>query len=601
VSYPAYPGPALMIRHTGQVFPLTQMPVTFGRHADNTIVLGDPQVSRHHARIDWRAGAYFILDLDSANGTFVNERRLRAPHPLHDGDVVRLGNTLLDVRLEEGTFDTKHAPAAVPLPGRDWGSSMWPIVLGMLAAGIVIAGVALAAILLLGRGSKPTVTIQSPAPNAQIALGSEFIVQATATGARDIIRVELSVDGSLVATATSREPQGRASLVASAPWTFVQAGPHTIMAVAYTARDRESDPVTVDVTAIDLSITPTPIVTATVEPTLTPTPTLTITETETPTPTPTLTPTVEITLTPTPTAVPLPSIEYFRADPPSILSGQCTTLEWGNVTNASAAIIDQGIGGVATPGSQNVCPTETTTYVLTATGPGGRTTASTTVTVAPPLPDLTIDAINFDPLPPVVGQETTVSITIRNEGGGAAGGFNWDWRAGEGAIFGGRTEGLVAGASIVVIVRWTPAIAATNLTTEAGVDIDNEVVESNEANNRLTRNVEVVQPTLGDLELQELLLNVDGRVLFYVSNPGGGVTAPVYNYRVYQNDILVIPAALCNTPSIGRELCWTTHVVIGEHRIRVVIDPDNLIPESNKGNNEAEWICSSETQDCRLP
>jgi hypothetical protein len=597
VSYPAYPGPSLTIRHTGQVFPLTQMPVTFGRHADNSVVLGDPQVSRHHARIDWQAGAYLLLDLDSANGTFVNERRLRAPHPLRHGDVVRLGNTVFDVHLQGSTFETQQAPLAAPLPRRDGASTVWPIVLGMLAAGIVIAGVALAAILLLGRGSKPTVTIQSPAPNAQIPIGSEFLLQATATGARDIIRLELSIDGNLVAAATSQEPEGRASLTASKPWTFAQAGLHTIRAVAYTDRDRQSDPVTIDVTAIDLSITPTPIVTGTLEPTGTPTPTLTVTETATPTETPT--PTAEPTWTPTPTQPPLPWIEYFRADPPNIRSGECATLEWGRVTGASAAIIDRGIGGVATPGSQNVCPTETTTYVLTATGPGGRATASTTVTVAPALPDLTIDAINFDPALPVVGQENTVSITIRNAGGGAAGGFNWDWRAGEGAVFGGRTEGLAAGASQLVTVRWTPTSAAASLQTEARVDVDDEVMESNELNNRLARNVEVVQPSLGDLELQELLYNVDGRVFFYVSNPGGGVTAPFFGYSLYQDDIAVVTAGICETPSIGRGVCRTTHIVIGERRIRVVIDPENLIPESNEGNNEAEWICSSDTQSCR--
>jgi hypothetical protein len=47
-------GPALIIQHTGQVFPLTQEAVTIGRQADNRLVLADPKVSSHHAIIFWR-------------------------------------------------------------------------------------------------------------------------------------------------------------------------------------------------------------------------------------------------------------------------------------------------------------------------------------------------------------------------------------------------------------------------------------------------------------------------------------------------------------------------------------------------------------------
>jgi hypothetical protein len=58
------------------------------------------------------------------------------------------------------------------------------------------------------------------------------------------------------------------------------------------------------------------------------------------------------------------------------------------VTNATAVSIDQGIGGVATPGSVVVSPGSTTTYILTAVcGPsGGTATRSVTVTVNPGVP-----------------------------------------------------------------------------------------------------------------------------------------------------------------------------------------------------------------------
>ena len=54
MSYPEEPqGPALVIQHTGQVFPLGAEPVTIGSAEDNLIILDDPQVAAHHATIVW--------------------------------------------------------------------------------------------------------------------------------------------------------------------------------------------------------------------------------------------------------------------------------------------------------------------------------------------------------------------------------------------------------------------------------------------------------------------------------------------------------------------------------------------------------------------
>jgi hypothetical protein len=85
---------------------------------------------------------------------------------------------------------------------------------------------------------------------------------------------------------------------------------------------------------------------------------------------------------PTPPGCPGPPvIASFTANPSTITAGQSSTLSWGAVTNATSAMIDQGIGGVATPGSVVVKPTKTTTYILTATGCGGTTTKQVTVNV----------------------------------------------------------------------------------------------------------------------------------------------------------------------------------------------------------------------------
>jgi len=86
---------------------------------------------------------------------------------------------------------------------------------------------------------------------------------------------------------------------------------------------------------------------------------------------------------PPPPASPTASISV---DPNSIQKGQSATLSW-QTTNATDVSID-GIGAVQPSGSQQVSPTDSTTYHLTAKGAGGTTDATTriTVTQAPPPP-----------------------------------------------------------------------------------------------------------------------------------------------------------------------------------------------------------------------
>jgi peptidoglycan-associated lipoprotein len=79
---------------------------------------------------------------------------------------------------------------------------------------------------------------------------------------------------------------------------------------------------------------------------------------------------------PTPTA-------SLTANPDSIQQGQSTTLSW-QTQNATDVSIDNGIGAVQPSGSKQVTPNESTTYHLTAKGPGGTQDATARVTVTPP-------------------------------------------------------------------------------------------------------------------------------------------------------------------------------------------------------------------------
>ncbi len=91
---------------------------------------------------------------------------------------------------------------------------------------------------------------------------------------------------------------------------------------------------------------------------------------------------------PAPAAAPAaasPSVNFFTAEPDTISKGQPSSLRW-SVSNASTVQIDQGIGMVSADGRRAVYPTASTTYTLSATGPGGNATAIATITVSTPPP-----------------------------------------------------------------------------------------------------------------------------------------------------------------------------------------------------------------------
>ncbi len=86
----------------GDVIPLGEI-VTIGRSPGNNLVLHDEQVSRNHALIRREGTGYLIIDLGSANGTFVNEKPVTMATPLRSNDVIRLGECRLVFRHTEGS------------------------------------------------------------------------------------------------------------------------------------------------------------------------------------------------------------------------------------------------------------------------------------------------------------------------------------------------------------------------------------------------------------------------------------------------------------------------------------------------------------------
>jgi peptidoglycan-associated lipoprotein len=99
---------------------------------------------------------------------------------------------------------------------------------------------------------------------------------------------------------------------------------------------------------------------------------------------------------PPPAARPTVSLQ---ANPTSISSGDSTTLSWTS-TDATQLTISPGVGAVTAQGSTKVNPSDSTTYTITASGPGGSADSSVRVTVAapPPPPPPPPAAIDYDAL-----------------------------------------------------------------------------------------------------------------------------------------------------------------------------------------------------------
>jgi hypothetical protein len=87
-------GAALVIRsggwRVGESFPVEAERMTIGRRPESDIFLDDVTVSRDHALLVRRNDEYYLDDLGSLNGTYVNRRRIES-QKLSDGDELQIG------------------------------------------------------------------------------------------------------------------------------------------------------------------------------------------------------------------------------------------------------------------------------------------------------------------------------------------------------------------------------------------------------------------------------------------------------------------------------------------------------------------------------
>ena len=79
----------------GRRAPIGRGTFQIGRASKNELPIDQESVSRHHARITLHARTYQIEDLQSTNGTFVNDERVALRRTLKDGDQIRVGRSIL--------------------------------------------------------------------------------------------------------------------------------------------------------------------------------------------------------------------------------------------------------------------------------------------------------------------------------------------------------------------------------------------------------------------------------------------------------------------------------------------------------------------------
>lgn len=80
----------------GSIIPL-RSDVTIGRKSDNSIVVMDQHVSGHHAKILVRSNGLFLEDLNSTNGTFINDNKIRGKAKLSNKDRIKIGTAIFKI------------------------------------------------------------------------------------------------------------------------------------------------------------------------------------------------------------------------------------------------------------------------------------------------------------------------------------------------------------------------------------------------------------------------------------------------------------------------------------------------------------------------
>jgi hypothetical protein len=306
---------------TPQVVPVTKDRLTIGRELDNDITLDDSQISRHHLTLTRQGEQLIVEDMQTANGTLVNDQPLTEPYTLQSGDVIRLGAVVIRVELitrpvPQSRLKTDIYPAPAR-PSRGW---LWLAILAAILGLVVLLGLGMLGLGWFLASSRPVVVetptgqpvqldvpqviiVQGPAQNSSVQVHQSVMIQAIASDRSGVTRMELWVNDQKVSEIASQLAQNAPSMTAGFQWSSDTPGTYTLQVRAYNRQSLVGMAALASLNVVGEPDTPTP------EPTLTPTATpISPTPTVTPAP-PSPTPTPTSTATPTPIPpTPLPAL-----------------------------------------------------------------------------------------------------------------------------------------------------------------------------------------------------------------------------------------------------------------------------------------------------
>ncbi len=99
---------AISGRLKGNVFTIEDLPVVIGRDTTATLCIADASVSRRHSQIEKESEEFVILDLESLNGTFINDVPVKR-RQLQHGDRVRIGDSQFLFLMHDGEVNSKSS------------------------------------------------------------------------------------------------------------------------------------------------------------------------------------------------------------------------------------------------------------------------------------------------------------------------------------------------------------------------------------------------------------------------------------------------------------------------------------------------------------
>ena len=274
----------------GKGFPFVGDALTFGRAPDNDISLDDPRVSRYHAVLRREGERLILEDLGSTNGTLVNGKRIYSPHTLQPAETISIGASVFSVTgfsapktvgvaaqsaddRDDIPWQTYQSSASYAFSGGQGGGN-WLLWTGLALLAVLIVAIIGASVFLFRNNRQavtdniPTVIISSPVNGSEFDVGQKVVVQATATDATGVVRLELWVGGQKVAEAVSPAPKGQSPFTAVLEWTPQVEGSYSLSVRAFNTNGGESAPTTINLNVVGSVLAPRP--TATPTPTETP-------------------------------------------------------------------------------------------------------------------------------------------------------------------------------------------------------------------------------------------------------------------------------------------------------------------------------------------